>query len=77
VLNQMNNLEGIRWPMGEGHCIRVPDHPGCSVRGRPIIASFHTHPNTSLDYLQEPSETDKRGIQEDRDLKGEFYAGSL
>jgi hypothetical protein len=33
--------------------------------GKDIVASFHTHPNTGSDYLQEPSETDKRGITDE------------
>src|SRR6267142_883499 len=70
VLNQTDNLEVKRWPTGEGNRIRVPDHPGCAVGATPIVASFHTHPNTGPEYLQEPSETDKRGVREDPDLKG-------
>ena len=42
-----------------------------------IVASFHTHPNTGSDYLQEPSETDKRAIRDDPDLKGAFYVGEF
>jgi hypothetical protein len=77
VFTRMNSLEVICWPMGEGNCIQVPEHPGCAVSGMPIIASFHTHPNTGPDYLQEPSETDKRGIREDPELKGRLYAGEF
>jgi proteasome lid subunit RPN8/RPN11 len=42
-----------------------------------IVATFHTHPNTGSDYLQEPSETDRRAVQDDPDLKGEFYVGEF
>ncbi len=45
--------------------------------GLEIVASFHTHPNTGSDYLQEPSETDKRAIRDDPDLKGENYIGEF
>lgn len=44
---------------------------------RDIVASFHTHPNISSDYLQEPSETDRRAVCDDPDLKGRFYEGEL
>ena len=42
-----------------------------------IVATFHTHPNTGSDYLQAPSETDKRAVRDDPDLKGTFYQGEL
>jgi len=42
-----------------------------------IVASFHTHPNTGSDYLQEPSETDNRAVRDDPDLKGEDYVGEF
>jgi len=42
-----------------------------------ILASFHTHPNTGSDYLQEPSETDKRAVRDDPDLKGAEYVGEF
>lgn len=43
----------------------------------PIVAAFHTHPNIGPDHLQEPSETDKRGVKEDVDLKGSLYVGEF
>ena len=70
-------LSVLRWPMGEGSRIKVPSHPGCAVDGRPIVATFHTHPNTGADYLQEPSETDRRGVRDDADLKGSRYVGEF
>ena len=54
------NLIVIRWLKGTQDMIVVPSHTDCKVDGLEIIASFHTHPNTGSDYLQEPSETDKR-----------------
>ena len=41
------------------------------------MATFHTHPNTERDYLQEPSDTDKRAVRDDLNLKGEFYEGEF
>ncbi len=40
-------------------------------------SSFHTHPNTGGDYLQEPSETDKCAVRDDPDLKGASYVGEF
>jgi hypothetical protein len=60
--------------------IQIPawqPHTGCKFAGDDIAASFHTHPNTSDDYLQEPSETDKRAVRDDEDLKGEYYEGEF
>ena len=57
--------------------ILVPPHPGCKVDNLEIVASFHTHPNTSSEYLQEPSETDKRAVRDDPDLKGVEYVGEF
>jgi len=42
-----------------------------------IVASFHTHPNTGPDVLQEPNETDKRAVRDDPDLKGIEYIGEF
>jgi hypothetical protein len=42
-----------------------------------IVASFHTHPNTGADFLQEPSETDKRAVRDDPDLKSAAYVGEF
>jgi hypothetical protein len=66
-----------RWPMGEQDTIRVPAHTGCKLGSREIVASFHTHPNLGPDYLQEPGETDKRGVRDDADLKGSEYVGEF
>jgi hypothetical protein len=70
-------LQVVRWPRGAANTIDVPPHRGCAVEGLEIIASFHTHPNTSSDYLQEPSETDKRAVRDDPDLKAPHYVGDL
>lgn len=69
---------GVRlWRAGEGNQIRIPEHRGCLVDGLPIVATFHTHPNTGPDYLQEPGETDKRGVKDDAELKGSLYVGEF
>ena len=67
----------VRWPAGEQSGITLPAHPNCSISGSHIVATFHTHPNTASHYLQEPSETDKRAVQDDLDLKAEFYEGEF
>ena len=77
ILGPDEKLAMRRWPTGGGNQIQVPPHTGCEVDGRPIVASFHTHPNTGPDFLQEPSETDKRGVREDVELKGKWYVGEF
>lgn len=66
-----------RWPKGSKDSIQVPLHPNCMFDGLEIVASFHTHPNTGSDYLQEPSETDKRAVRDDPDLKDAEYVGEF
>jgi len=55
----------------------LPTHLNCKIGEDEIVATFHTDPNTGSDYLQEPSETDRRAVQDDPDLKGEFYEGEF
>jgi hypothetical protein len=71
------NLSVVRWPKGAQNSITLPSHPDCKVGESDIIATFHTHPNTGSDYLQEPGETDRRAVRDDPDLKGECYAGEF
>lgn len=66
-----------RWPRGSQNEILVPQHSGCRIGGDEIVASFHTHPNIGNDYLQEPSETDKRAVRNDPNLKGANYVGEF
>ncbi len=70
-------LSVLRWQRGKQATISLPPHPGCKIGEDEIIASFHTHPNTGDDYLQEPSETDKRSVRDDPNLKGENYVGEF
>jgi hypothetical protein len=67
----------VRWPKGAQNSINLPLHPNCKIGQRDIVATFHTHPNTGSAYLQEPSETDKRAVRDDPDLKGELYDGEF
>jgi len=66
-----------RWPHGQQNAIVVPPHPNCRTNDRDIAATFHTHPNTGSDYLQEPCETDRRAVRDDPHLKGSFYEGEF
>lgn len=75
--NTNGEIEVLRWVTGAQNSIRVPPHPGCKIGASDILASFHTHPNTGSDYLQEPSETDKRAVRHDPDLKEVFYVGEF
>ena len=77
TLESEDKLSVRPWLMGAGNRIEVPAHAGCVVDGQPIIATFHTHPNTGPDYLQEPSDTDRRGVRDDADLKGSLYVGEF
>jgi hypothetical protein len=75
VRDLAGDLEVVRWPKGGQNSILLPPHPKCKVGDKDIIATFHTHPNMGSDYLQEPSETDKRAVRDDPNLKGKFYGG--
>ncbi|MBI5650841.1 MAG: hypothetical protein HZC40_10430 [Chloroflexi bacterium] len=70
-------LSVVRWQTGAQDTIIVPPHPNCKIGGNDILATFHTHPNTADEYLQEPSETDRRAMRDDPDLKGRFYEGEF
>jgi len=70
-------LAVIRWPQGKANAIDLPPHPNCTAEEGPILATFHTHPNAGHEYLQEPSETDRRAVRDDPDLKGEGYVGEF
>jgi len=77
VQDAANNVNILRWPKGSQNSILVPPHRGCRIEEQEIVASFHTHPNTGGDFLQEPSETDKRAVRDDPDLKGAAYVGEF
>ncbi len=71
------NFSVVRWSVGNQNSIILPAHPKCKIGKGAIVASFHTHPNTGGDYLQEPSETDKCAVRDDPDLKGASYVGEF
>lgn len=71
------NLSVVRWPKGKQDLIIVPSHSNCKIDEKDIVATFHTHPNTGGDFLQEPGETDRRAVQDDPDLKGAGYEGEF
>lgn len=77
IQNVTGELSVARWPKGDGDTIILPPHHGCKIGEDEIVASFHTHPNTGSDFLQEPSETDKRAVRDDPDLKGDNYVGEF
>src|SRR5262249_13675365 len=64
-----------RWPKGAQRQIYVPSHSGAMRGGLPIVATFHTHPNTGADYQQDPSPTDIQAVRDDPDLGGPEYEG--
>ena len=77
IRNVTGGLSVARWPKGDGNTIILPPHHDCKIGEDEIVASFHTHPNTGSDFLQEPSETDKRAVRDDTDLKGDNYVGEF
>ena len=77
VRDPRGRLSVVRWPRGWADTIEVPPHPDCKLDRGTIVASFHTHPNTGSEYLQEPSETDKRAVRDDPDLKRPEYQGEF
>ncbi len=70
-------LSILRWPKGGQNAIVLPLHPNCKIGEKGIVATFHTHPNTGGGFLQEPSETDRRAVKDDLDLKGAGYEGEF
>ena len=77
VQDTRGNVRVMRWPSGGQDSITLPPYHGCRIGECDIIATFHTHPNTGPDYLQEPSETDRRAVRDDPDLKGALYHGEF
>lgn len=75
--NSDNEIFVKRWPIGSQNKISVPLHDKCRIDGNDILASFHTHPNTGPNFLQEPSATDKRAVRDDPNLKGDMYIGEF
>ena len=75
--NAVGNVSVTRWPTGGRDFISLPPHVDCRIEDLEIIATFHTHPNTGPDYLQEPSDADRRGVRDDADLKGVGYIGEF
>ena len=70
-------LSVVRWLRGEMNSINLPSHFECKVGENQIVASFHTHPNTGFDFLQEPSQTDILAVLNDPNLKGTSYEGEF
>ena len=77
VVDDFGILSAVRWGRGTQNEIVLPPHEDCSMSGKTIVASFHTHPNTGADFQQEPSLNDIRAVRDDPDLKGEFYLGEF
>lgn len=77
LIDSAGNLSVERWPYGEQNSIIVPPHQNCRFNDQDIVATFHTHPNTGSDYIQEPGETDKRAVRDDPHLKSAHYEGEF
>ncbi|MEW5767980.1 MAG: DUF4329 domain-containing protein [bacterium] len=75
--NSVGTVSVVRWPKGTQNSIILSPHPNCKIDENDIVATFHTHPHSGSNYLQKPSETDKRAVRDDLDLKGDFYEGEF
>jgi hypothetical protein len=73
--NADGSLSVERWPRGASNQIVVPPHPGGRYDNRPIVATFHTHPNPGPGFQQDPSPTDIRAVRDDPDLGHPDYEG--
>jgi hypothetical protein len=71
--NEAGKKSVMRWPRGGTDFILMAPYVDCRIGDSEIIATFHTHPNTGADYLQEPGEADRRAVRDDPDLKGVGY----
>jgi hypothetical protein len=75
----LKNVDGSlsveRWGRGAQDQIAVPPHPNGKRGDALILATFHTHPNISPEYLQEPSPTDVWAVRDDADLHHPDYEG--
>jgi hypothetical protein len=75
----VRNIEGglnvVRWPRGAQYTILVSPHDRCRIDGADIVATFHSHPNTGSNAMQEPGVTDRRAVRDDPNLKGPEYIG--
>ena len=69
LLQSDGTLAVQRWPRGAQDEIELPPHRGGRSGNGIIVATFHTHPNTGPDYLQEPGLTDIHGVMDDPDLQ--------
>ena len=78
VVETATGLKVARWPAGEQDKIMsIPPHPGCRIAEGAMVASFHTHPSTGPEFMQEPSETDQRMLRRDPNLKAADYVGEF
>ena len=71
------SLSVVRWPRGSQYAILVSLHRECRIEGMDVVCSFHTHPNTGPNAMQEPSKTDRRAVRGDPNLKGPDYVGEF
>ena len=77
LLEADGRLSVERWPQGGQDRIEFSGYASGLRRGRPIVATFHTHPNPAPEYRQEPSRTDIRAVRDDADLQHSYYEGEL
>lgn len=66
-----------RWQTGDTDRIRIPPHPGGKRNNEWIVATFHTHPNTSNRFEQTPNAVDCALIANDIHLRTVYYQGEF
>ena len=77
VRDEEGKLSVICWSSGQKDRTSIPPHSNCRINDLDIIATFHTHPNMSKEFIQEPSKADRLAVKNDPHLKGNFYMGEF
>jgi len=66
-----------RWPGGSRKRIVVPPFHAGRRNGLLIAATFHTHPNSSSRFRQEPSRVDVEAVRHNPNLASAEYEGEF
>jgi hypothetical protein len=77
LLDPDGTLSVAMWPPGDDRGVDALPHAGCAYKGRPIVATFHTHPNTGAQFNPEPTYADVTIVITDPDLRHPSYAGEI
>lgn len=72
-----NDFVVDRWGSGKKSEIFAPPHPNGKRNNETIVATFHTHPNTGTNFMQEPNTEDCTIVTDDEDLRTVHYVGEF